>query len=81
MQVIKHTIYMGAKKEYSNDDLTIVWESGKCIHAAECVKSLPQVYRPKEKPWIRIENATTEELKTQIHKCPNGALSYYLKNG
>lgn len=72
---------MGIKKEYSNDDLTIVWESSKCIHAAECVKSLPQVYKPKEKPWITIENATTEELIIQINKCPTGALSYYLKNG
>ena len=70
---------MGTKKKYSNDDLTIVWESSKCIHAAECVKSLPKVYKPKEIPWITIENATTEELKTQIKKCPSGALSYYLK--
>lgn len=35
------------KKEYSNNDLTIVWQGSKCIHAAECVKALPKVYNPK----------------------------------
>lgn len=65
------------KKEYTNGEITIVWKSGTCIHAGECVKNLPQVYNPKEKPWIKIENATTEELKAQINKCPSGALSYY----
>lgn len=63
-------------KHYKNDDITIEWQPTKCIHAGECVKALPNVYRPKEKPWITIENATTEELKAQIAKCPSGALSY-----
>ena len=31
-----------------------------------------------QKPWIKIENATTNELKAQIKKCPSGALSYYI---
>ena len=66
------------KKKYSNGELTVVWEASKCIHAAECVKALPNVYKPKEKPWISIENATPEELKNQIGKCPSGALSYFI---
>jgi hypothetical protein len=37
---------------------------------------LPNVYHPKDKPWITMENATTAELKTQINACPSGALSY-----
>ncbi len=66
------------RKEYTNGELTIVWKPGTCIHAAECVKALPKVYNPNEKPWLKIENATTEELKAQIKKCPSGALSYYM---
>ena len=62
-------------KEYTKEDLTIVWDSSKCIHAAECVKGLPKVFKPNEKPWMNAENATKEELKTQIGKCPSGALS------
>mgnify|MGYP000573421179 CR=1 FL=1 len=63
-------------KEYSNGELTILWKPRKCIHAAVCVKKLPKVYKPDEKPWIQIENATTEELKKQVEACPSGALSY-----
>lgn len=62
-------------KDYNNGEITIVWEPGKCCHAGVCVKTLPQVYNPKEKPWIKIENATSEELKNQVAKCPSGALS------
>lgn len=65
-------------KHYTNGDITIVWKPKLCIHAAECVKALPNVYKPKEKPWITPESATTEELKIQINKCPSGALSYIL---
>jgi len=62
-------------KEYTNGEITILWKPTKCIHAAECVKALPKVYDPKAKPWIKIENATTDELKAQIKKCPSAALS------
>lgn len=67
-------------KHYSNDEITIAWKPAKCIHAAECVKALPKVYNPNEKPWLKMENATTEELIHQIGLCPSGALSYF-KNG
>ena len=65
-------------EEYSNGELTVVWKPQKCVHAGECVKALPNVYNPKQKPWIEAGNATTEELKSQIHKCPSGALSFYM---
>lgn len=63
-------------KHYTNGELTIVWKPSLCIHAAECVKALPNVYKPKEKPWIKAEGADTNALKAQIAKCPSGALSY-----
>jgi len=69
-----------SKKEivikYSNDEITIFWKPKKCIHAGECVKRLPNVYKPKEKPWITIANASSEDLKSQINACPSGALSF-----
>ena len=65
-------------KEYTNGDLTIVWKPKLCIHAAECVKALPEVYKPNEKPWITAENATPDALIDQIKKCPSGALTYRL---
>ncbi len=62
-------------KEYSNGEITILWQPDKCTHSGICVRTLPQVYNPKERPWIKIENATSEELKAQVAKCPSGALS------
>ena len=71
---------MGVRKEYSNGEVTVVWEPAKCIHSEICAKGLPNVFRPKEKPWIDVNAATSEQLMNQIDKCPSGALSYF-KNG
>lgn len=65
-------------KEYTNGELTVIWKPKACIHSEECIKALPNVYKPKEKPWITPKNASTNELKDQIAKCPSGALSYYM---
>jgi len=65
--------------EYSNGELTIIWQPNICQHAGICVKMLPKVYTPKERPWIKIENATTAELIDQISKCPSGALTYRME--
>ena len=63
-------------KEYKKDNLTIVWDASKCTHSGVCVRTLPKVYNPKARPWITQENASVEELKAQINKCPSGALSF-----
>lgn len=61
---------------YSNNEINIVWRPNLCTHSGFCVRLLPNVYKPKERPWITIENATTEELKRQINKCPSKALTF-----
>jgi uncharacterized Fe-S cluster protein YjdI len=63
------------RKEYSNGETTIVWKPELCIHSGVCVKTLPRVYNPKERPWIKPENAATQEIIDQVAKCPSGALS------
>lgn len=64
------------KREYPNGEITIIWQPDLCIHAMVCVKTLPQVYNPSNRPWVSAENASIEELKAQIDQCPSGALSY-----
>jgi len=64
------------KYPHPSGELTVNWEPKICIHSGICVKMLPQVYAPKERPWCKPENATVEELKNQIDNCPSGALSY-----
>lgn len=67
-------------KEYTNGKVTIVWKPTSCIHSGICVKGLPNVFQPNEKPWIKVEAATTEELIKQVKHCPSGALSYYIND-
>ena len=67
---------MDKEVTYENEDITIVWKPNLCTHSGVCVRSLPKVYNPKARPWVKIENATTEKLKQQISNCPSGALSY-----
>ena len=64
-------------KEYTNGEVTIVWQSGKCIHSANCVTNNPSVFHPKEKPWILPEASSSEKIMQTIDTCPSGALTYY----
>ena len=66
-------------KDYTKGDLTIHWKPAKCIHSEICVKTLPGVYKPTEKPWIQPEGASEEELMKQIDRCPSAALTYTRK--
>lgn len=68
------------KKEYTNGEVTIVWQSGKCVHSGNCVRNNPDVFKPKEQPWITPENSTTEKIIETVNKCPSGALSFYLND-
>jgi uncharacterized Fe-S cluster protein YjdI len=63
------------KKKYSNGDITVLWQSGKCVHSANCVKNLPQVFKPKSQPWVEIDAASSNEIISAVAKCPSGALS------
>lgn len=63
-------------KEYSNEDITVVWKPKTCIHSKKCWKELIQVFNPQSKPWITMEGANTERIKKQVEACPSGALSY-----
>jgi uncharacterized Fe-S cluster protein YjdI/CDGSH-type Zn-finger protein len=63
-------------KKYTNGEITVIWKSGVCSHSANCWKGLSNVFNPKERPWIKPDNASTDEIINQINKCPSGALSY-----
>lgn len=66
-------------KYYEKDEFRVIWKPAKCIHSEVCVKTLPKVYLPNEKPWIRPEAASIQDLKNQIDRCPSGALTYDMK--
>lgn len=65
------------KKEYTNGEVTIVWQPGICIHSEKCWRGLANVFQPKSKPWINAEGASSEEIEAQVKQCPSGALATY----
>ena len=69
---------MSKTKEYSKGELTVVWKPDLCYHSGNCVKGLPSVFKPDEKPWIQVDGATADAIMAQVDNCPSGALSYYL---
>ena len=70
----------GVKKEYSNGEVTIVWTSKLCIHSGNCVTGLPSVFNRNVIPWVNEYGASTDQIISQVNKCPSGALSYYLND-
>jgi len=68
---------MAKKKEYSNGEVTVIWQPEICMHSGICFRGLPSVFQPRVRPWIKIDAASTEEIVNQVKACPSRALSYY----
>lgn len=67
------------EKHYSNGEITVIWKPDLCVHSGVCVKNSPDVFRPKEKPWVKIEAETSNRIMRTVEKCPSGALSYHIE--
>ncbi len=63
------------KKKYTLGNLTVVWQPHLCIHSAVCFRSLPEVFRPRERPWIQLNAGNELVIKDTVNACPSGALS------
>lgn len=63
-------------RDYSNGEITVHWRPEKCTHAAKCVTKLPKVFNLKNRPWIDVTGASTEQITETVNLCPSGALSY-----
>ena len=63
------------KKEYTIGDLTVIWEPARCIHAGVCFRSLPEVFRPRERPWIQLDKAEKDKIIATVKACPSAAIS------
>lgn len=63
-------------RDYSNGEITVHWRPEKCIHAAKCVVTLPEVFNLKSRPWVDVTGASTEKIIATVNLCPSGALTY-----
>lgn len=67
-------------KHYTNGEITVVWKPSLCIHSTVCWKQatgLPEVFNPREKPWIKMESSGSASIAEQVRKCPSGALDFF----
>ncbi|MEU5937297.1 (4Fe-4S)-binding protein [Micromonospora sp. NPDC047187] len=69
------------KKAYKGQKITVTFEARRCLHAAECVRGLPEVFDTDQRPWIRPDGAEAERLAEVVRRCPSGALQYELVDG
>ncbi|GAW31298.1 Predicted amidohydrolase [Carboxydocella sp. JDF658] len=69
------------KREYHTPDVIVYWDSDLCTHSGNCVRALPRVFRPMERPWVKTDRAEAEEIIKAIDLCPSGALRYAIPPG
>ena len=67
-------------KEYTNGEITVIWKPGVCIHSGNCVSGLGKVFNPKDRPWIKMHSASTNEIIKTVNNCPSGALTFKRNN-
>jgi len=66
-----------AKRTYQRSDgsVTVHWDSDRCSHCGNCFIKLEQVFQPDERPWVKVDAATADEIRTVVNQCPTGAIS------
>jgi CDGSH-type Zn-finger protein/uncharacterized Fe-S cluster protein YjdI len=62
-------------------DITIHFESKRCIHARYCVLWQPHVYRANSRPWMDANADSADAIAAVVHSCPSGALQYGRHDG
>ena len=64
------------------ENLTLLYEGKKCIHARFCVTGAPNVFLANVKgPWINPDAIEGDRLVEIAHACPSGAIRYQRKDG
>ena len=71
----------GVEKVYANDRIEVIWEPAFCIHVAECLRGLPDVFDAQRRPWIIVDNASPDEIADVVQRCPTGALHFRRLDG
>jgi len=64
----------GRLQVYETPELRVTFDPGRCIHSAECVRALPSVFDPRQRQWVRLENASADAVAAAVNRCPTGAL-------
>lgn len=66
---------------YAGQEITVLYDIKRCIHAGECAKGLPEVFDSNRKPWVDPDRGAANDLVEVIERCPSGALKYVRHDG
>jgi len=69
------------RREYTGSGITVSFDASVCIHVAECLNRLPEVFDVRARPWINLENADPDQVAETVLQCPSGALRYERATG
>lgn len=66
----------------STSDITLRFDTARCIHSRWCVMSAPTVFLANVKgAWLHPETTSLEKIVEVAHTCPSGAVSYERLDG
>lgn len=68
-------------KTYEGAGIVVGWEPSRCIHIANCIRSLPSSFDPAARPWINVTTANADQIAQAVTTCPTGALTYRRTDG
>ena len=55
--------------------MRVTYDAQACIHAANCVNSLPAVFKVVEDQFVIDQNGASEaDIRQTVAACPSGAL-------
>ncbi|MCH7481095.1 MAG: (4Fe-4S)-binding protein, partial [Chloroflexi bacterium] len=57
-------------RDYTGKDIRVSYDIRRCIHAAECVRGLPEVFDTRKRPWIEVDNADSDRVAEVVIRCP-----------
>ena len=55
----------GVERAYRNERIVVYWEPKLCIHSANCIRGLRQVFNPAARPWVAIDAATADQIEVR----------------
>ena len=56
--------------------MQVKWDEKTCIHAGNCVRDLPSVFKIVDGQFVIEQSGASEEaIRNQVSECPSGALT------
>jgi uncharacterized Fe-S cluster protein YjdI len=71
----------GVVRRYATEHIEVDWEPELCTHESVCWRTLPEVFDPNARPWVRPAAAEPDVLAQTVAGCPTGALRFRRLDG